>query len=375
MFKCKFQSYLLHVALRIQQTEQNKNASAFLHDTQRLILGHRSAIDQWPLQIYFSAIIFAPQQSIIRNMFSDHIPSSLSLLPQVDVDWNACLATLEGHSGSIESVAFSPDSQRLASGSWDWTVKLWDPRTGACTATLEGHSDWINSVAFSPDSQLLASSSDDGTVKLWDPRTGACTATLEGHSDSIESGEKGEGHSGSNNSVAFSADSQRLASGSGDRTVKLWDPRTGACTATLEGHSSVINSVAFSPDSQRLASGSGDRTVKLWDLRTGACTASFEVGKSIQRLSFGKSSSTLHTNAGVLKLDSSSMLSRSGPGANLQTTGAGIGLSNQSTWISWGSSNIIWLPPPYRGLPAVMGSTLAVGCSSGRVYVLRYSPE
>ncbi|KAI3048959.1 hypothetical protein CBS147353_11689 [Aspergillus niger] len=82
------------------------------------------------------------------------------------------MQTLEGHSGSIHSVAFSNNGQLLASGSWDNTIKLWDAATGAPKHTLEGHSDWICSVAFSNNGQLLAFSSFDNTIKLWDAAMG-----------------------------------------------------------------------------------------------------------------------------------------------------------------------------------------------------------
>jgi WD40 repeat protein len=75
----------------------------------------------------------------------------------------------------------SHDSTRLASASYDKTVKVWDASSGACLQTLKGHSDWVKYVAFSHDSSRLASASYDKTVKVWDASSGACLQTLEDH--------------------------------------------------------------------------------------------------------------------------------------------------------------------------------------------------
>jgi WD40 repeat protein len=118
----------------------------------------------------------------------------------------------------------------------------------ACLQTLEGHSLPVASVVFSHDSTRLASASGDGTIKIWDASSGACLQTLEGHRGRVDS-------------VVFSHDSTRLASASGNSTVKIWEASSGACLQTFEGHGALVRSVAFSPDSTRLASASVDPTI------------------------------------------------------------------------------------------------------------------
>ncbi|RCJ38368.1 serine/threonine protein kinase [Nostoc minutum NIES-26] len=164
--------------------------------------------------------------------------------------------TLKGHSSDVNSVAFSPDSKTLATGSDDKTVKLWNLVTKQEIHTLKGHFEWIWAVAFSPDGQTIASGSKDKTIKLWNLATAQEIRTFKGHTDGVAA-------------IAFSPDGKTLASGSLDKTIKLWNLATGKQIRTLEGHTKAVVSVAFSPDGKTLATGSWDNTIKLWNLATG----------------------------------------------------------------------------------------------------------
>jgi hypothetical protein len=124
---------------------------------------------------------------------------------------------------------------------------------------VQQHGGYVSSVSWSPDGKTLASGSEDKTVKLWEAATGKLLATFEGHTDPVYS-------------VSWSPDGKTLASGSGD-TVKLWEAATGKLLATFKDS---VSSVSWSPDGKTLASGSGDKTVKLWEAATGKLLATFE---------------------------------------------------------------------------------------------------
>jgi WD40 repeat protein len=155
---------------------------------------HKRAIKNSPLQAYASALLFNPARSLIRCLFKEEEPSLIVIKPVMRDGWSACLQTLKGHSSAVSSVAFLHDSARLASASYDRTIKVWDVSSGECLQTLEGHNEAVSSVAFSHDSARLASASYDSTVKVWDVSSGECLQTLEGHGSAVSS-------------VAFSHDS------------------------------------------------------------------------------------------------------------------------------------------------------------------------
>ncbi|PQE03932.1 vegetative incompatibility HET-E-1 protein [Rutstroemia sp. NJR-2017a BVV2] len=308
-----------------------------------------------------NSIVFSPDSKLLASASDDNTVkvwvTATGILQQ----------TLEGHSSKVNSIVFSPDSKLLASASDDKTVKVWVTATGILQQTLEGHSNWVNSVVFSPDSKLLASASDDKTVKVWVTATGILQQTLKGHSDHPIT------DSDWVNSVVFSPDSKLLASASDDNTVKVWVTATGILQQTLEGHSSKVNSVAFSPDSKLLASASYDETVKIWNISTGVLQQTLAVNGYISSLSFDITNSILITDLGRFKLDGTTNLPLPIPAGEISSESHCKGLSISGSWVLWNSQNLLWLPPDFRALTSAIsctGSTLAIGCPSGRVFII-----
>ena len=156
---------------------------------------------------------------------------------------------LYSHNDFVNSVCFSPDSQYIASGSYDNKVKLCTLKDGEVT-NLYSHEGSVYSVAFSPDSKLLATGGDDNKVKLCNLKSREVT-NLYSHNDWVRS-------------VAFSPDSKLLATGGDDRKVKLCNIKSRK-VADLYSHDRWVNSVAFSPDSKKIASGGADSKVKIHD--------------------------------------------------------------------------------------------------------------
>jgi hypothetical protein len=160
--------------------------------------------------------------------------------------------------GSVASANFSPDGQRIVTGSWDNAARLWDINTGIAKLKLDGaHTQYVNDAVFSPDGARVLTASDDKTAKIWDANSGKLLLTLEGHEQRVRSG-------------VFSRDGRRVLTASNDKTARIWDAQSGRQLQTLKGHQQAVLCAVFSHDGKHVLTGSEDNTAKEWDAATGA---------------------------------------------------------------------------------------------------------
>jgi WD40 repeat protein len=270
------------------------------------------------------SLAFSPDGQLLASGSEDH------LVRVWDVRKGEILRVFSGHTDEVRSVAFapqryanSPDGHLLASGSYDCTVRLWDVNSGECVQVLPADGQKVATIAFSPDGSTLASGGSQGLVQLWDidakllsdivgwvERSETQQATLGSavaqtpvastggfgaptswgwgetparrwlpnlqslNATSYQAGTHRKtlsGHAQQIRTLAFSLDGQTLASGSDDKSIRLWNWHTGECQRILRGHKSWISAVAYSPDGSLLASASEDQSVRLWDSRSNHC--------------------------------------------------------------------------------------------------------
>ena len=161
----------------------------------------------------------------------------------------------------ICAVAFSQAGDQVFSGGLDEEIKVWDVRQRSVLYTLIGHQDTITSLSVSPDGTSLLSNSMDNTVKIWNIQpfapTNRLVRSLEGAPQSFEK---------NLHRATWSADGERIAAGSGDRTVVIWDAKSGRLDWKLPGHVGSVNDVSFSPTEPIIASASTDRKILLGEL-------------------------------------------------------------------------------------------------------------
>ncbi|KAG8743389.1 hypothetical protein FRC10_012115 [Ceratobasidium sp. 414] len=242
--------------------ESMQDCGLLANDAYRFVLSFYDAISRSTPHLYISALAFAPENSGISQRMRGLFPKLLTVTQGAEKEWTRCLRGISV-SSEVNSVAFSPDSRRIVSGSADSTVQIWDAETGdPASEPLKGHKQGVTSVAFAPNSRWIVSCSGDKTIRVWDAETGEVRLNpLKGHSRPVLS-------------VAFSPDSRRIVSGSADNSVRVWDAETGEpAYKPLQGHTDYVRSVSFSPDGRWIVSGADDYTLRIWGAQTGAAVS------------------------------------------------------------------------------------------------------
>jgi WD40 repeat protein/serine/threonine protein kinase len=233
----------------------------------RTLKGHTGAVHSLGFSLDGSRLASASGDTVkVWDLTRDR---ELGTVKRQQVRWQVA----SGERLTDTSVTLDVDGSRLAAGSSDGTLEIWDAVSGRKLVGLKGHPGRVVSVAFSPDGSQLASGGVDGMVKVWDAAGGQELRTLKGHGRAVWA-------------LAFNPSGKLLASGSGDRTIRLWDVAKGQELRTLKGHAGEVTTVAFGPDGAMLSSGSEDGTVKIWDTAKGQELRTFKLTWGMQGVAF-----------------------------------------------------------------------------------------
>ena len=186
---------------------------------------------------------------------------------------------------SANTLAWSPDGTRLAAGTGERKVEVWDTRSWKIIATYKGHTGPVLAVAWSPDGRQIASTSSDDAVHIWEAMSGKNINIFYKHASVVSS-------------LAWSPNGQRIASASHDRTVQVWNALTGTTLLTYNKHEDRVHAVSWSPDGLRIVSGGRDGKAQVWD-----------AGKGTQLFTYGNHTGSI--NALKWSLDSKMVASAS----------------------------------------------------------------
>jgi WD40 repeat protein len=332
-----------------------------------------------------------PTKELAISLDGAHLVSAAGALGRVwDVQTGQETSVLDGHTGSICVIAYSPDLSglRIVTGSWDNTVRVWNTQTGQQLARFSVN-DRPRAVALSAEGTRVVAGLDTATMPVWDVSTGEQLALLVGLQDRVTA-------------VALSHDGSSVVSCSGDATIRLWDVASGDQVAVIRGRDD-FSAVAFSPDGLRVVSSSYEGLIQAWDTVTGAYIALVdELNFSVTVVAYSLSGSrTSRTDGRKLRITCDCgdiMIHQRDPSVyrlpDAYATQSTAGRIGEADWnamgnlarsaITWDEATgwlsgrsvpnkrlpLCWLPVERRGPAMVCGRMVAVGGTGGKVTML-----
>ncbi|KAK7502882.1 hypothetical protein BaRGS_00005831 [Batillaria attramentaria] len=221
---------------------------------------HRSGVNALQFDPILNRLYSAGRDSIIRI-------------------WNTCskkspyMLSMEHHTDWVNDIVLCCNGRTLISASSDTTVKVWNAHKGFCMSTLRTHKDYVKALAYARDKEQVASAGLDRQIFLWDVNTltaltasnnTVTTSSLTGNKDSIYS-------------LAMNPPGTVIVSGSTEKVLRVWDPRTCQKLMKLKGHADNVKALVLNRDGTQCLSGSSDGTIRLWSLGQQRCVATFRV--------------------------------------------------------------------------------------------------
>uniref|UniRef100_T1JLA6 WD repeat-containing protein 48 homolog n=1 Tax=Strigamia maritima TaxID=126957 RepID=T1JLA6_STRMM len=221
---------------------------------------HRSGVNSLQFDPLLNRLYSAGRDSIIR-------------IWNVKQRTEPYLQSMEHHTDWVNDIVLCCGGKNLISASSDTTVKVWNAHKGFCMSTLRTHKDYVKALAYARDREQVASAGLDRAIFLWDvnvltaltaSNNTVTTSSLNGNKDSIYS-------------LAMNSAGTVIVSGSTEKVLRVWDPRTCDKLMKLKGHADNVKALVLNRDGTQCLSGSSDGTMRLWSLGQQRCIATFRI--------------------------------------------------------------------------------------------------
>ncbi|KAG8941066.1 hypothetical protein FRC03_004891, partial [Tulasnella sp. 419] len=263
----------------VSEQQDLEHFAFFSNDDQQIICASNKRLDSYTVWEAETGSYVKKLDKVPNDVFLIYRCNILTFGEQIIHIWNSfsvggdneIIRRGNGHDGMIQSIVFSHDNTKIASGSEDCTICLWCAVTGCLIREFQGHAGGVNAVSFSSDSLLIVSGSFDKTVCIWSTSTGSMLQRLEGHDTGLLS-------------VSFSHNNLYVVAGSQDSTICIWNVENGCLQRQLDAHTKENYFVAFSHDDTLVASGSVDCIVCIWDLHSGNLIKMLNKGRGYDQI-------------------------------------------------------------------------------------------